>query len=46
MPEWRMPPQMIGGHVCGPMLIGRSDRAVAATRQVLAFPTGVQVEVE
>ncbi len=41
-----MPPQMIGGHVAGPALIGRSDRAVVATRQVLAFPTGVQVEVD
>jgi hypothetical protein len=41
-----MPPQMIGAHVSGPALIGRSDRAVVVTRQVLAFPTGVQFEVD
>ncbi len=41
-----MAPRMIGGHVIGPELIGRSDRAVVATRQVVAFPTGVQVEVD
>jgi hypothetical protein len=46
LPDWRMPPQMIGGHVTGPAVIGRSDQAVVATRQVLAFPTGVQVEVD
>jgi hypothetical protein len=46
LPEWVMPPQMIGAQVSGPQLIARSERAVVVTRQVLAFPTGVQVEVE
>ncbi len=46
LPEWSMPPPMIGGHVAGPAVIGRSDLAVVATRQVLAFPTGVQLEVD
>ena len=41
-----MPPQMIGGYVTGPVLIARSDRFVLAARQVLAFPVGVEVEVE
>jgi hypothetical protein len=41
-----MPPQMIGGYVAGPVVIARSDRAVVAVRQVLAFPVGVQVDVE
>jgi hypothetical protein len=46
VPEWYGPPHMIGGHVTGPVVIGRSDRLVVAARQVLAFPAGVQVEVE
>jgi hypothetical protein len=37
---------MIGGYVAGPILIGRADRVVVAVLQVLAFPAGVQVEVE
>ena len=41
-----MPPPMIGGHVIGPVLIARSDRFVVAVRHVLAFPAGVEVEVE
>lgn len=41
-----MPPPMIGGHVPGPVLIARSDRFVVAIRHVLAFPAGVEVEVE
>ena len=41
-----MPPQMIGGYVTGPALISRSDRAVVLARQVLAFPVGVEIEVE
>ena len=41
-----MPPQMIGGYVTGPVLIGRSDRVIVAARQVLAFPAGFEVEVE
>lgn len=46
LPDWLMPPRMIGGHVTGPVLIGRSGGLVVAARQVLAFPTGVEVEVE
>jgi hypothetical protein len=46
VPEWCSPPQMIGGHVTGPIMIGQSDGLVVAARQVLAFPSGVQVEVE
>jgi len=41
-----MPPPMIGGHVTGPLLITRSDRFVVAVRHVVAFPVGVEVEVE
>lgn len=43
---WYMPPQMIGGYVTGPVLIGRSDGLVVAVRQVLAYPVGVEAEVE
>jgi hypothetical protein len=46
LPEWYGPPQMVGGYVMGPLLISRSDRVVVAVRQVLAFPTGVEAEVE
>jgi hypothetical protein len=45
-PDWLMPPRMIGGHVTGPAVIGRSGGLVVAVRQVLAFPAGVEVEVE
>ena len=41
-----MPPLMIGGHVTGPLLIMRSGRFVVAVRHVVAFPAGVEVEVE
>jgi len=41
-----MPPPMIGGHVTGPLLIPRSDRFVVALRHVVAFPVGLEVEVE
>ena len=41
-----MPAPMIGGHVTGPVLIARSDRLVVAVRHVVAFPAGVEVEVE
>jgi hypothetical protein len=37
---------MIGGYVTGPVLIAQSDRYVLAVRQVLAYPTGVEVEIE
>ena len=46
LPGWCMPPQMIGGYVTGPVLIGRSDGLVAAARQVLTYPAGVEAEVE
>ena len=41
-----MPPPMVGGHVTGPVLIWQSDWLVVAVRHVLAFPAGVEVEVE
>jgi hypothetical protein len=41
-----MPPPMIGGYVTGPVLIARSEQVVLAARQVLAFPAGIEVEVE
>ena len=46
LPEWCMPPRMIGGYVTGPVLIGRSDGLVVAARQVLAYPAGVEAEME
>ncbi|MGO9083187.1 MAG: hypothetical protein ACLQDY_29870 [Streptosporangiaceae bacterium] len=46
LPDWLMPPRMIGGHVTGPVLSERPGGLVVAARQVLAFPTGVEVEVE
>ncbi|HEY3868921.1 MAG TPA: hypothetical protein VGM10_11250 [Actinocrinis sp.] len=46
LPEWFMPPRMIGGHVTGPAFISRSDRVMVAVRQVLAFPVGVEFEIE
>lgn len=46
LPEWYMPPQMIGGFVMGPALISRSDGLVVAARQVLAYPMGLEVEIE
>jgi hypothetical protein len=46
LPDWLMPPPMIGGHVTGPAVLGWSGGLVVAVRQVLAFPAGVEVEVE
>jgi hypothetical protein len=46
LPEWFMPPPMTGGYVAGPVPITRSGSLVIAARQVLAFPAGVEVEVE
>jgi hypothetical protein len=46
LPEWYGPPQMVGGYGTGPLLIRRSDRVVVAVRQVIAFPAGVEAEVE
>lgn len=37
---------MIGGYVTGPAAIARSGSLVIAARQVLAFPAGVEFEVE
>ena len=41
-----MPPQMIGGYVTGPVPVARSGSLVIVARQVLAFPAGIEVEVE
>lgn len=41
-----MPPPMIGGYVTGPVLAARSAGVVVAVRQVLAFPAGVEIEME
>ncbi|CAM5300027.1 hypothetical protein SAVIM338S_00431 [Streptomyces avidinii] len=46
LPEWYMPPRMIGGHVTGPVLISRTDGLVVAARQVVAYPVGLEVEIE
>ena len=45
LPDWLMPPRMIGGHVTGPVVIERSGALVVAVRQVLAYPAGVEVGV-
>jgi len=45
-PEWYGPPPMVGGYVTGPLLISQSERVVVVVRQVLAFPSGVTIEVE
>lgn len=37
---------MTGGHVAGPAVIGRTDGLVVLARQVLAYPTGLEIEVE
>jgi hypothetical protein len=46
LPEWYMPPRMIGGYVAGPVLMGRSDGLVVMVRQVVAYPAGLEVEIE
>ena len=46
LPEWFMPPRMVGGGVTGPVPIARSGSLVVVARQVLAFPAGVEVGVE
>ncbi|MCM1972203.1 hypothetical protein ABT024_23695 [Streptomyces sp. NPDC002812] len=46
VPEWHAPPRMIGGHVAGPAVIGRTDGLVVLARQVLAYPAGIEIEVE
>jgi len=37
---------MIGGYVTGPVPVARSSSLVIVARQVLAFPAGIEVEVE
>jgi len=44
LPDWLVPPPMIGGQVTGPVVIGRSGGLLVAVRQVLAFPAGIEVE--
>jgi hypothetical protein len=46
LPDWTMPPPMVGGHVAGPVLIGGSVGLVMAVRQVMAYPTGVEFDIE
>ncbi|MFF1415589.1 hypothetical protein ACFVX6_38460 [Streptomyces sp. NPDC058289] len=46
LPEWQAPPRMIGGHVAGPAVIGRTDGLVVLARQVIAYPAGLEIEVE
>ena len=46
LPEWTGPPKMVGGHVAGPRFIARSENVVVAIRQVLAYPNGVEINVE
>lgn len=44
--DWTRPPRMIAGHVAGPMLVARNDRVVVAVRQVLAYPSGIEITAE
>lgn len=46
LPEWQAPPRMIGGHVAGPVVIGRTAGLVVLARQALAYPAGLEIEVE
>ncbi|HJP73068.1 MAG TPA: hypothetical protein VJ914_02295 [Pseudonocardiaceae bacterium] len=46
LPEWTGPPKMVGGHVAGPRFIARSANVVVAIRQVLAYPNGVEINIE
>lgn len=39
-------PEMIGGYVAGPVVIWRSDEVMLSLRQVLAYPTGLEIDVE
>ncbi|HEY4019574.1 MAG TPA: hypothetical protein VGM75_12850 [Pseudonocardiaceae bacterium] len=43
---WTAPPRMIGGHATGALVIARSDGLVVALRQILAYPTGFEIEIE
>ena len=44
--SWHRPPRMIGGHAAGAVVIASSDAYVVAVRQVLAYPVGVEFDVE
>jgi hypothetical protein len=46
MPDWTMPPPMVGGYVAGPVLIERSEGLVIVVRQVMAYPSGVEFDIE
>ncbi|HEX4788362.1 MAG TPA: hypothetical protein VH372_07860 [Actinospica sp.] len=43
---WHLPPRMIGGYVAGPLLVGRTDQVTMFARQVVAYPDGVELEIE
>ncbi|MFD5142235.1 hypothetical protein [Streptomyces sp. NPDC058401] len=45
-PEWHAPPRMVGGHVAGPVVIARTDGVVVVARHVLAYPAGLEIEME
>lgn len=46
LPDWTCPPAMLGGHVAGPWFIAREQNLVVAIRQVLAYPNGVEINIE
>jgi hypothetical protein len=46
VPEWTSPPLMVGGHVTGPVVVARSERAILIVRQVLAYTNGLAIDVE
>jgi hypothetical protein len=39
-------PPTIGGHVIGPVIVTRTTGAVVVLRQVLAYPNGIEIDVE
>lgn len=43
--DWSGPPDMVGGHVTGPLFLAREQRLVIAVRQVMAYPNGVEIDV-
>src|SRR6202050_2858283 len=45
-PEWAHPPMMIGGHAVGAMVLAKSVDTIIWIRQVLAYPTGVEIDIE
>jgi hypothetical protein len=46
VPEWTSPPPMVGGHVTGPVVVARSERAILIVRQVLAYANGLTIDVD